>query len=103
MSGPSQFVQVPGPVKYKRQYTLWILILLVIVCWPAAIIYYFTRDKVPVQEFQAYQAPAGMPAYGAPPPQAPAAGAGGRFCPACGAPGQTAGGFCARCGKQIPP
>jgi hypothetical protein len=31
----------------KRKYTLWVLILLVIVCWPAAIVYYFTRPKVP--------------------------------------------------------
>jgi hypothetical protein len=37
----------PGPVKYKRKFTLWVLILLVIVCWPGAIVYYFTRSKVP--------------------------------------------------------
>ena len=52
---------VPGPVKYKRKYRLWLLILLVLVCWPVAIIYYFTREKVPVTEYQTYVAP--------PPPQ----------------------------------
>ena len=79
----------------KRKYTLWVLILLVIVCWPAAIIYYFTREKVPVQEFQTYATPASQ--YAAPTPLAP----GGRSCPGCGtqnAPGAT---FCSRCGKSL--
>jgi hypothetical protein len=94
--GAGQYTQVAGPVVYKRKYTLWVLILLVIICWPVAIIYYFTRDKVPVQEIQTYVAP---PA-GAQPP----AGAGGtRFCPACGAGGQRPGSFCSSCGKPVPP
>src|SRR5271157_550730 len=29
----------------RRQYSLAILIILVIFCWPAAILYYFTRPK----------------------------------------------------------
>jgi len=95
-----QFVQVAGPVQYKRKYTLWVLILLVIVCWPIAIIYYFTRDKVPVQELSTYNSPAPMQAYSAPPQGA--AGAGTRFCPACGAAGQRPGSFCSSCGKPIP-
>ena len=107
MGAPGQYVQVPGPVVYKRKYTLWVLILLVIVCWPVAIIYYFTRDKVPVQELQTYQAPMGAASPGwsgqpsaAPPPAAPA---GTRFCPSCGASGQRPGGFCSVCGKPVPP
>jgi len=30
----------------KRKYSLAVLIILVIFCWPLAIIYYFTRPKV---------------------------------------------------------
>jgi hypothetical protein len=41
-----------GPVQMKRKFTLWVLIVLVLVCWPAAIVYYFTRPKVPVQEMR---------------------------------------------------
>jgi hypothetical protein len=48
---------VGGPIKYKRKYKLWVLILLIILCWPGAIIYYFTRDKVAVQELQTYATP----------------------------------------------
>jgi uncharacterized membrane protein (DUF106 family) len=57
MAAYNQPVTVAGPVKYKRKFTLWVLIVLVIICWPAAIIYYFTRDKVPVQELQTYSMP----------------------------------------------
>ncbi|MCI4372419.1 MAG: hypothetical protein L3K02_02070 [Thermoplasmata archaeon] len=64
MSGYQQPVMMGGPIQYKRKYTLWVLILLVLVCWPAAIIYYFTRDKVPVQEMQTYAQPMQYP----PPP-----------------------------------
>lgn len=88
---------VPGPVRYTRKYTLWVLILLVIVCWPAAILYYFTRDKVPVQEFQTYAAPPA--AYG--PPAGGTPSASGRFCPACGAPNAAGVTFCAHCGKSM--
>ncbi len=31
-----------------RQYSLAILIILLLFCWPAALIYYFTRPKVKV-------------------------------------------------------
>lgn len=94
---PGQFVQVPGPVQYRRKYTLWVLILLVLVCWPVAIIYYFTRDKVPVQEFQSYPTPA------APPPAAAQGGTPGLYCPSCGAAVPQRGGFCPSCGKPLPP
>lgn len=90
----------PGAVEYKRQYTLWLLIVLVIICWPIAIIYYFTRPKVPVQTLTpgympqqpVYSTPAPQPAYSAPPAQAaapPAAGAPTAapvICPTCGKP-----------------
>jgi len=33
-------------VEEKRKYNLAILIILLILCWPAALIYYFTRPKV---------------------------------------------------------
>jgi hypothetical protein len=103
VGAPGQFVQVPGPVEYKRKYTLWVLILLVILCWPAAILYYFTRDKVPVQEYSTYHG--ALPYQGAsstaPPPGA-AGAAGTRYCPACGAAGQRPGGFCSSCGKPVP-
>jgi hypothetical protein len=101
MAAPGQYVQVPGPVEYKRQYTLWILILLVLVCWPVAIIYYFTREKVPVQQLTTYTAPvAQSPGWAGAPP---AGAAGTRFCPSCGAAGQRSGSFCASCGKPVPP
>jgi predicted amidophosphoribosyltransferase len=29
----------------ERQYSLAVLIILLIICWPAALIYYFTRPK----------------------------------------------------------
>ncbi|MCI4330312.1 MAG: hypothetical protein L3K19_00490 [Thermoplasmata archaeon] len=75
----------PGTVEYKRQFTLWLLILLVIVCWPAAIIYYFTRPKVPVQTM----VPAGyaMPQQPMAPVAAPAPMAAAPVnCPTCGKP-----------------
>ena len=76
-----QPMMAPGPVEYKRKYTLWVLVVLILFCWPAALIYYFTRDKVPVQELHTYAMPAqAAPAYGAPPPgNAPT-------CPRCGKP-----------------
>jgi hypothetical protein len=63
-----------GPVQYKRKYELWILILLIILFWPAAIIYYFMCPKVPVLEYGAY------PMAMAPGPAWPSA------CPRCGRP-----------------
>ena len=64
----------PGPVEYKREFSLVLLIVLVILCWPAALIYYFTRPKVPVATMQ--------PTY-APTAAAPAAT---MTCPTCGKP-----------------
>jgi hypothetical protein len=93
LAGPYQPTMVPGRVEYKRKYTLWVLILLILICWPAAIIYYFTREKVPVQEFQTYAAPM---TYSQPPPAA-----GGRFCQACGASNAPGATFCSRCGKSL--
>jgi len=50
----------------KREYSMGVLIILILLCWPAALIYYFTRpvrkSSVPV-----------------PPP-------GWQNCPTCGAP-----------------
>ncbi len=40
----------PAPVVYRRRYPFWLLVLLIIVCWPVAIIYYFTRPKIAVAE-----------------------------------------------------
>jgi len=104
----------------KRQYNLGILILLVILCWPAAIIYYFTRPKVrsgqtricqgcgrripleykvcphcgrAVAELAPWTAPATLP-----PPPPPS---GGKFCPNCGARVDPAARFCQSCGKQL--
>jgi hypothetical protein len=85
---------VPGPVEHKRKYTLWVLILLILICWPAAILYYFTRPMVPVQEYQTYATPS--------PQSAPAAtAAGGRFCSACGTQNAAGATFCSRCGKSL--
>ncbi|MCL4324236.1 MAG: hypothetical protein M1144_02070 [Candidatus Thermoplasmatota archaeon] len=102
----AQPMMVAGPVEYKRQYSLIILVVLIIVCWPAAIIYYFTRPKVPVQQLGTYQPVAAQPAYYQPAPaqgqytappvaaapapaaapaQAPAAG-GVPTCKTCGKP-----------------
>ena len=71
-----QPVMAAGPIEYKRKYTLWVLVILVLFCWPIALIYYFTRDKVPVQELSTYAMPAQAPPMGAP-MAAPA-------CPKCG-------------------
>jgi hypothetical protein len=79
VSGYSQPTMVAGPIHYKRKYTLWVLILLVILCWPAAIIYWFTRDKVPVQELQTYATPV-------PPQPAVPLPTAGPACPKCGKP-----------------
>lgn len=89
-----QSVMVGGAVQYKRKYTLWILVVLIILCWPIAIIYYFTRDKVPVQEFQQYSAPVQAAPMGQP--------LGERFCPACGASNTKQAAFCRSCGKPLP-
>lgn len=75
MAGFSPPLVAPGPVEYKRKYTLWVLVVLLLFCWPAAILYYFTRDKVMVQELHTYA----MPVQGAPPGAALA-------CPRCGRP-----------------
>ncbi len=77
-----QPVMAPGPVEYKRNYDVLVLVLLVLFCWPAAIIYYFTRETVPVQQWHTYAMPVQwQPAYGGPAvdPNAPP-------CPRCGRP-----------------
>lgn len=51
MGAPGQPMPMPGPVKYKRKFKLWLLVVLILICWPAAIVYYFTREKVLVQEW----------------------------------------------------
>lgn len=95
MGAPSQQVMVGGPIQYKRKYTLWVLVVLIIVCWPAAILYYFTRDKVPVQEMQTYSAPMQyQPAAAA--PTGP-----GKICASCGAQNAMGTAFCVRCGKPL--
>jgi len=33
-------------IEEKREYSLAVLIILILFCWPAAILYYFTRPKV---------------------------------------------------------
>ena len=91
---------VGGPVQYKRKYTLWVLVVLILLCWPVAIIYYFTRDKVPVQEFQAYAAP---PSAAAPMASSAMPSSAERFCPACGASNSKQSGYCRACGKPMPP
>lgn len=76
-----------GPIQYKRKYTLWVLVVLIIFCWPAAIVYYFTRDKVPVQELQTYAMPVQpAPAYAQSPSQGYAAPPGMAPMSASGAP-----------------
>lgn len=79
-------------MQYKRKYELWVLVLLIIVCWPAALIYYFTRDMVAVQEFPSYATPyPGQPQYYAPPtaqaaPQSSTPTGTNTACPRCGRP-----------------
>src|SRR5438094_3416479 len=53
----------------EREYSLAILVILLLLCWPAAIVYYYTRPTKP----QYY------------PPQSYPSGA-RAFCQACGAP-----------------
>lgn len=101
----------------KREYNLGILILLVILCWPAALIYYFTRPKVKPKQLRictgcGRQIPfeynvcpycgksvkietAPVAVHMAPPP------AGGKFCPHCGARVDPTAKFCQSCGKQL--
>ncbi len=80
-----QPVMAPGPIQYKRQFDLLILVLLIIFCWPAAIVYYFTRPMVPVSEYQTYVQPAG--AYTAPPAASPSAAPTlAPLCKTCGRP-----------------
>jgi hypothetical protein len=78
-----------------RQYNLAVLIILVIFCWPAAILYYFTRPKTITQQGYPPQ-----PYPQQPPPQyqqQPIT----RICTQCGrvVPENTK--FCVNCGKQL--
>lgn len=90
---------VSGPVQYKRQYTLWVLILLILICWPAAIVYYFTRDKVPVQELHTYTYAQPYPQAAPPPGGAP--GGAARFCSRCGTQNAAGATFCSKCGAPL--
>jgi hypothetical protein len=77
-------------VRIIRKYTEWVLVVLMILCWPLALIYYFTREKATVQEIAPYAmpmsvAPMAAPPVASPPPMAPAPG-GAPVCPRCGRP-----------------
>lgn len=85
-----------GPVEHRRKYELWILILLVLFCWPAAIIYYFTRPEVAVQELPNYTGPIRDPQA-----MPPGVATNSRFCPYCGAQNSIGTMFCAKCGKTL--
>jgi hypothetical protein len=61
----------------KREYSLGVLIILVLFCWPAALIYYFTRPVV------RRSVPLPPPGMAAPPPPS---GSGYATCPTCGGP-----------------
>jgi hypothetical protein len=78
-----------------RQYSLGLLIILVVLCWPAALIYYFTRPKVITQQGYAPQQYQQQPM---PPPQyqAPI----NRICTQCGRAIPENTKFCPNCGKQ---
>jgi len=72
-----------------RDYDLALLIILVVFCWPAAIIYYFTRPTVT--------------RYTAPPPQyaqpnQPYTGP-TKYCSQCGRPMPDTALYCPSCGK----
>jgi hypothetical protein len=89
MGVPMQPGMAVGPAEVRRKYTLWVLVLLIIVCWPAAIIYYFTRDKGTFQEVSPYSMPVSsptMPPMASQPPMAPSPAAAGPACPRCGRP-----------------
>ncbi|MBE3116174.1 zinc ribbon domain-containing protein [Candidatus Bathyarchaeota archaeon] len=77
-----------------RKYSLALLIILVLFCWPAAILYYFTRPKIITQ--QGY-APQPYPQQPPPQYQAPAS----RICTQCGRAVQENIRFCPNCGKQL--
>ena len=85
MGVPMQPGMAVGPAEVRRRYTLWVLVLLIIVCWPAAIIYYFTRDKGTFQEVSPYAMPMSGPPMAGAPPMAPSPAA-GPACPRCGRP-----------------
>ena len=61
----------------ERDYDLAILVILLLLCWPAAIVYYYTRPEKP------------------PYPWARA------FCQTCGAPIVPGSSFCQSCGKPL--
>ncbi|MCI4369506.1 MAG: hypothetical protein L3K09_08100 [Thermoplasmata archaeon] len=90
-----------GGFEEKREYELWILVLLIVVCWPVAIVYYFTRPKVYVPTYNPYPSAAPtyqQPAYQPPAYQPPAYATGGVASPA-GAPAQVNPPFCPKCGR----
>jgi len=103
----------------KRTYNLGILIILVILCWPVALIYYFTRPKVKVKplrmcpgcgrqislEFNVCPYCGKSIPVVAPTPvtvtAAPAVPSGGKPCPHCGARIEITAKFCPNCGQKI--
>jgi len=110
----------------KFQGSLAILVILILLCWPAAIIYYFMKrdeseDQGQMRVCQGCGANVPlsynicphcgrqfvMQPYGAAPPQQPyyapppTAGSGGSFCKQCGTalrPGEV---FCSKCGGKV--
>lgn len=83
-------VQVGMPLTQveTREYNLAILIILLFLCWPVALIYYFSQPKIiryegpAPQQYQAY---------------APAV----KYCPQCGTMMPVDAHFCPHCGKQF--
>jgi uncharacterized membrane protein len=70
-------------------------LVLVWIAWLILAIAFFSMKLAPTQPYsQPYQAP---------PPQATAPAAAGRYCPNCGAPVDANATFCPSCGKQLPP
>ena len=81
----------------EREYNLAILVILLLLCWPAALIYYFTRPTKP----SSY--PYGSSSYQQPDSstQAPLGGTQVAYCPHCGNKITSAGGFCPFCGGKL--
>ena len=78
---------------YERDYDLAILIILLFLCWPAGVIYYFTR---PMRPRRYYAAP---PPYQ---PYQPTAGEGPlAYCKYCGTQISPSASFCLNCGGKL--
>jgi hypothetical protein len=81
----------------ERDYNLAILVILLLLCWPAALIYYFTRPMKPTPY------PYGAPPYQQPgaSTQAPFGGAQVAYCSQCGKQIASTAAFCPFCGGKI--